>query len=85
MLNKLCAEHGLPGFQHNVQSVLYLDRIEKNGKGWNLTLQTLDGILSHDGEVHSQGLKPARQRTIEDFDRKLASKIENKKKLNWCP
>lgn len=79
MLSSLCLEHGLPGFQHNVQSVLYLDRIEKKGKGWNLTLQTLDGILSHDGEVHSQGLKPARIGTFEDFDRKLANKIENKK------
>lgn len=78
MLSKLCAEHGLFGFQHNIQSVLYLDRIEKKGKGWNLTLQTLDGILSHDGEVHSQGLKPERQLTFEDFDKKLSSKTENK-------
>ncbi len=78
MLSKLCVEQGLPAFQHNVQSVLFLDRIEKNGTGWNLTLQTLYGILSHDGEVHSQGLKPSRNLTFDDFDRKLASKIEEK-------
>lgn len=79
MLSKLCVQYGLPGFQHNVQSVLFLDSIEKNGAGWNLTLQTLDGILSHDGEVHSQGLKPSRQLTFADFDRKLADKINDPK------
>jgi len=77
MLSRLCVQNGLPPFQHNVQSVIFLDRIEKGGRGWNLTLQTLDGILCHDGEVHDQCLSPDRQQDFVAFDRKLASKIEN--------
>jgi len=60
LLSALCAEHGLPTFHHNVQSVVFLDRLERGGRGWNLTLQTLDGILFHDGETHSNELRPSR-------------------------
>jgi dGTPase len=74
ILAELCREHGLPGFQHNVQSVLFLDGLEQGGRGWNLTLQTLDGILCHDGEVHQQSLRPARESTFAAFDAKLAAK-----------
>ena len=35
VLSELCKEHGLPGFQHNIQSVVFLDRIEKHGRGCN--------------------------------------------------
>lgn len=74
ILSELCLEHDLPAFQHNVQSVLFLDCLEKGGRGWNLTLQTLDGILCHDGEVHQQSLGPERESTFEAFDAKLAAK-----------
>ncbi|MGW8194585.1 MAG: deoxyguanosinetriphosphate triphosphohydrolase family protein [Desulforhopalus sp.] len=73
-LSDLCLEHGLPPFQHNIQSVRFLDKLERKGKGWNLTLQVLDGILCHDGEVHSQGLTPIPITSFEEFDRKLAAK-----------
>ncbi|OGQ94885.1 MAG: phosphohydrolase [Deltaproteobacteria bacterium RIFOXYD12_FULL_57_12] len=76
-LARLCRAHGLPGFQHNIQSVQFLDRIERGGRGWNLTLQTLDGILCHDGEVHNQALQPARRKDFADFDRELAAKAAN--------
>ena len=35
------------GFRHNEQSVRIAERLEKNGKGLNLTHETLDGILKH--------------------------------------
>ena len=45
VLNKL-----LPGgFRHNENSVRVLTRIEKQGKGLNLTPEVLDGILHHSG------------------------------------
>ncbi|MGB5685423.1 MAG: HD domain-containing protein [Candidatus Electrothrix sp.] len=71
ILNLLCQAHGLPGFRHNIQSVQFLDRIEKKGMGWNLTLQVLDGILCHDGEANSTRLVPKRQRepSFSHFDR----------------
>ena len=74
ILDRLCREHGLDGFQHNIQSVQFLDRFEKKGAGWNLTLQVLDGILCHDGEAHATRLAPDRDRDFTSFDRLMAAK-----------
>jgi dGTPase len=74
ILAKLCRRHGLDPFQHNLQSVQFLDCFEKKGKGWNLTLQVLDGIMCHDGEVHNPRLAPRRGKTFADFDRELQVK-----------
>ncbi len=79
VLSELCREHGLPGFQHNIQSVVFLDRIEKHGCGCNLTLQTLDGILCHDGEIHNRSLVPRGGKTFADFDQEMAAKGANPK------
>lgn len=35
------------GFEHNVQSVRTVERLEKNGQGLNLTWEVRDGILNH--------------------------------------
>jgi len=74
VLSALCLEHGLPAFQHNIQSVFFLDRLERSGRGCNLTLQTLDGVLCHDGEIHNRYLAPLRGKTFADFDRELEAK-----------
>ena len=74
VLSALCLAHGLPAFQHNIQSVRFLDKIEKNGRGWNLTLQTLDGILCHDGEVHARGIRPGRGKSFDDLDQEISRK-----------
>jgi dGTPase len=78
-LSNICLEHGLPPFQHNIQSVRLLDRLERKGKGWNLTLQVLNGILCHDGEVHSRSLTPEPNATFEEFDQILEEKSKNPK------
>ncbi|MDR0477215.1 MAG: HD domain-containing protein [Desulfobulbaceae bacterium] len=70
-LSELCRENGLLPFQHNVQSVRFLDRLERGGRGWNLTIQTLDGILCHDGESHSATLTPGPEIDCQGFDEKL--------------
>jgi dGTPase len=54
--------------------VQFLDRVERKGKGWNLCLQTLDGILTHDGEVHNMQLAPQRSKTFEDLEADMAAK-----------
>jgi dGTPase len=77
VLSSLCVEHGLPAFQHNIQSVVFLEEIEKAGRGWNLTLQTLDGILCHDGEVHNRQLWPKTGKTFADFDQEVLEKAHN--------
>ena len=38
------------GFHHNIQSVRVVERIEKNGRGLNLTWEVIDGILNHRGK-----------------------------------
>lgn len=63
ILNELSRNYHLGGFLHNAQSVRWLFFLEKRfpkkpAKGLNLTLQTLDGILCHDGEVNERELKP---------------------------
>jgi len=73
-LSDICRRHGIGGFQHNVQSVRFLDRIEKKGKGWNLSLQVLDGIICHDGEIHEQSLRPQPGKTFADLDREMELK-----------
>lgn len=74
-LSELCRSSGIGYFQHNVQSVQFLDKVERKGKGWNLCLQTLDGILCHDGEIHNQMLQPERGKTFETLDKEVAAKI----------
>jgi dGTPase len=74
ILSKLCCRHGIGYFQHNVQSVQFLDQVERKGRGWNLCLQTLDGILCHDGEIHNQQLKPLREKTFETLEKEITVK-----------
>jgi dGTPase len=73
-LSELCEGRGIGRFQHNIQSVRFLDKIERKGRGWNLTLQVLDGILCHDGEIHTQALSPQRQKTFDTLDQEIANK-----------
>ena len=53
-------------FCHNVQSVRNFLYVENNGKGSNLTIQTLDGLLCHNGEVLLQKYEPI-HKTKDDF------------------
>jgi dGTPase len=73
-LSEICRRHGIGSFQHNVLSVRFLDRIERKGRGWNLSIQVLDGILCHDGEIHEESLQPQPEKTFEDLDREMALK-----------
>lgn len=75
LLDALCRAQGLSSFQHNLQSVRFLERIERGGRGWNLTLQVLDGIMCHDGEMHNQSIKPVRDKDFSAFDRQMAAKM----------
>ncbi|MCK5837084.1 MAG: HD domain-containing protein, partial [Desulfobacula sp.] len=40
-LSKLTHEQGAGFFHHNIQSIQFLDKIEKKGRGLNLSLQTM--------------------------------------------
>ena len=65
-LNKISLELGEGFFMHNIQSVRNLMYIEKFGNGYNVSLQVLDGILCHNGELVSSKYEP-KSKTKEEF------------------
>jgi dGTPase len=73
-LSNICKNNGIGYFHHNLQSVQFLEKVERKGRGWNLCLQTLDGILCHDGEIHNERLLPTFGKTFEDLDAEIAAK-----------
>ncbi len=73
-LSELCQKAGIGYFLHNVQSIQFLDRLERKGQGWNLCLQTLDGVLCHDGEIHNQLLAPNPNKDFTTFETETAAK-----------
>jgi dGTPase len=76
-LSKLSESYGIGTFLHNLQSVRSLEKIERKGKGWNLTLQVLDGILCHDGEIHSRALRPNKEKNFQTFIEEIKNKEDD--------
>ncbi|MCU0597719.1 MAG: HD domain-containing protein [Desulfobacterales bacterium] len=74
ILSTICRRHGIGEFHHNVQSVQFLEKVERKGKGWNLCLQTLDGILCHDGEIHNQKLSLNQGKAFDDHESEIKLK-----------
>ncbi len=63
ILNDISLKNHMGVFNHNAQGIRWLSSLEKRfpdkpAKGLNLTLQVLDGVLCHDGEVNERALKP---------------------------
>jgi len=82
-LSQLCQQHQIGPFLHNIQGVRFLQEIERKGRGWNLTLQVLDGIFCHDGEIHSQALEPKREKNFEMLNREMAQKSADTLRDMW--
>lgn len=61
-LDNICKKEQIGYFKHNAQSVRALKDIE----GLNISLQTLDGILAHNGEILQDKYKP-RKKTAGEF------------------
>ena len=74
ILSVLCQAHGIGPFLHSIQGVRFLDRLEKTGRGLNLSLQVLDGILCHDGETHLERLSPQRDKTFAHLKEEIRTK-----------
>ncbi len=64
MLDSIYFSHTNRHFAHNVQSVRVLDKIFS----YNLTLQTLDGIAGHNGEIEKEIYTPSHLSTFAEFD-----------------
>lgn len=66
ILNEISQECGEGIFAHNVQSARTMMYVEKNGAGANLSVQTLDGMLCHNGEFVQDKYSPT-PKTKEEF------------------
>ena len=71
-LDEICKREQIGCFKHNAQSVRFLKDIEEI----NLSLQTLDGILAHNGEMIQDKYKPL-SKTKEEFLLELKSSFED--------
>lgn len=67
ILDSLYMEHTGRSFNHNVHSVRVLDKIIKR----NISLQTLDGVLCHNGEMECMEYTPSKLDNFTDFDIKV--------------
>lgn len=63
ILNKICIRENIGYFCHNAQSVRILRDIEE----LNISMQTLDGILAHNGEILKNKYEYNPSKTKEDF------------------
>lgn len=77
ILNDLSLEVGEGYFHHNIQSVRTLMHLEQNGVGRNITLQVLDAIMCHNGELPMEKYYPV-EKTKEVFLREYASSYKEK-------
>lgn len=63
-LDEIYAERTGRRFAHNIHSVRVLDKIFP----LNVSLQTLDGIASHNGELELDEYRPSTEKTFASFD-----------------
>lgn len=60
------------GFRHNEQSVRVVEKLEKNGKGLNLTKEVIDGILNHSGLESKENISKTLEGRIVKYSDKIA-------------
>ena len=69
-------------FNHNIQSVRNYLVLEKKGFGSNLAIQTLDGIMCHNGEMLSNIYEPnpkTKEEFLEEYEKCYTDKVILKK------
>ena len=66
ILNEISLRELNECFKHNIESVRNYMFLENNGKGANLTIQVLDGIMCHNGEVLESIYQP-KKKTKDEF------------------
>ena len=85
ILSRLCQRAGIGRFLHNVQSVHFMERVENRGQGWNLGLQTLDGMLCHNGEIHRHRLTPEPDKSFESLSAAMDSMVRGENRVGAPP
>ncbi|MBP3461008.1 MAG: HD domain-containing protein [Bacilli bacterium] len=77
ILSKISMEHNEGYFNHNIQSVRTLMYVENKGKGVNISLQVLDAIMCHNGEIVESNYMPS-PKTKEEFLEEYNSSYKDK-------
>lgn len=77
ILDELFYENAGKHFSHNIHSVRVLDGIFP----YNITLQTLSGIASHDGELELEEYMPRKLTSFEEFDAQIARCYDDKSRV----
>lgn len=80
ILNEISLKYNEGFFSHNVQSVRTLMNIENKGLGNNITIQVLDAILCHNGEM-LQNIYYPQAKTKETFINEYNECYKNKELL----
>lgn len=80
ILNEISLKYNEGYFNHNVQSVRTLMNIENDGRGSNITIQVLDAIFCHNGEIISNIYHPIKK-TREEFLSEYQSSYTQKEVL----
>jgi dGTPase len=66
-LDELVRERGGSGFRHNEHSLRVVERLERDGRGLNLTWEVRDGILRHTGSDEPETLEGRIVRLVDRF------------------
>lgn len=74
LLNAICEKEKIGYFCHNAEGVRMLQNIE----GLNISLQTLDGILAHNGEILINKYEHNPNKTREEFEKDLYNAFHEK-------
>lgn len=77
ILDELYYEETGRHFNHNVHSARVLDKIIKR----NVSLQTLDGVLCHNGEMECMEYRPSAMNSFEAFDKKVENCYADKNNI----
>jgi dGTP triphosphohydrolase len=66
-LDELLRDRGGSGFRHNEHSLRVVERLERDGRGLNLTWEVRDGILRHTGPEEPETLEGRIFRLVDRF------------------
>jgi len=85
ILNKISLRELDEVFMHNIEGVRNYLCLEQNGMGANLTIQTLDGILCHNGEILDNIYKPVHKSKEEFLKNYEDAYLMHKKHVTFNP
>ena len=85
ILNKISLKELNETFMHNIEGVRNYLFLERNGKGANLTIQVMDGILCHNGEILNNIYRPVKKSKEEFLNNYYDAYQMHLKKVSFDP